>query len=59
MKTKELTKLQIIEIRRELEDRVMELVDRYEEKNGVSVNYNFTVEGVKTVSKTPKMSCTR
>ena len=59
MKTKELTKLQIIEIRRELEDKVMELVDRYEEKNGVSVNYNFTVEGVKTVVKTPKMSRTR
>jgi hypothetical protein len=54
MKTKELTKLQIIEIRRELEDRVMELVDRYEEKNGVSVNYNFTVEGVKQFDKTIK-----
>lgn len=59
MKSKELTKLQIIEIRRELEDRVMELVDRYEEKNGVSVNYNFTVEGVKTVVNSPKMSRTR
>ncbi len=56
---KELTKLQIIEMRRELEDRVMELVDRYEEKNGVSVNYNFTVEAVKTVAKTPKTSRTR
>lgn len=54
MKTKELSKIQIIEIRRELEDKVMELVDRYEEKNGVSVNYNFTVEGVKVVDKTNK-----
>ena len=54
MKTKELSKIQIIEIRRELEDKVMELVDRYEEKNGVSVNYNFTVEGVKNIDKTIK-----
>ncbi len=54
MKTKELSKIQIIEIRRELEDRVMEMVDRYEEKNGVSVNYNFTVEGVKISPQKPQ-----
>ena len=54
MKTKELTKVQIIEIRRELEDRVMEMVERYEQKNGLVVNYNFTVEGVKISPQTPQ-----
>lgn len=54
MKTKELSKIQIIEIRRELEDRVMEMVERYEQKNGLVVNYNFTVEGVKISPQKPQ-----
>ena len=49
---KELTKLQIIEIRRELEDRVMEMIERYEKKYGLSVFYNFTVDKVKIKDKT-------
>lgn len=47
MKSKELSKLQIIEIRRELEDKVMEMIERYEKKYGLSVFYNFTVDKVK------------
>ena len=54
MKSKELSKIQIIEIRRELNDKVEEMIKRYEERYGLYVVYNFTVDKVKRIDKTIK-----
>jgi len=51
---KPLTKLQEIELKRELEDKVMEMVAKYEQKNKIWVDYNFTVERIKRVEKKTK-----
>lgn len=44
---KELSKIQQAEITEELINKVMEMIDKYEEKYKVTVVYNFTVDRVK------------
>ena len=51
---KRITKLQEVELKRELEDKVMEMVAKYEQKNKIWVDYNFTVERIKRVEITKK-----
>lgn len=48
---KPLTKLQEIELIRELTDKIWEMVEKYETKNKVDVRVNFTVDRIKRVEK--------
>ena len=63
MKTKELTKLQEVDLMNELYDKVWELETRFSEKYGVSVRSNYKIDKIKIAPlespQTPKMSRTR
>jgi len=47
MKTKELTKLQEVDLMNELYDKVWELEARFSEKYGVSVRSNYKIDKIK------------